>query len=510
MTTMRVRRLVLHGIGILVAGFVIASGARASEESVALTFDGLEAFNSHRYEEAWGCFDRAVRSDGDDVTALYYRGITAARLAATTESRLDEAIADLRSVRARRPTWPEVALELGIALTEAMEYRAALTELQVARGDPTLAARADFFSGLAYRRLNEGELAREHLGRATLDPQLHAAAEYHLAIIAYEDHDWVTAARLFESVLATIPETEIGREARKFLALIRAKDGKAYHAYGSVAFAYDSNVALVPSDESDRDALGVTNDADGRTTIALGGFYSPWSREAFQLTLGYEFSQQWYFDNSRFDLQDHRPTIQLTFRHDPIQYGIMGRYDYYRLANDDFLQEASALPWIRVLEGRAGYTELAYRFRYSDYLDDEFAPRLDALRHSIGIRQSVPLGSDNRLVWLGYRFEHSDARHHSGDVFAFDAHEVEAGVSLAIPVVAVGVNLGYRFRHEDYDDHASHGRNDDEHGVAVSLARPITDHVRATLGYLGTFNDSNQGIFAYDRHIVSLAAEVSY
>jgi hypothetical protein len=147
--------------------------------------------------------------------------------------------------------------------------------------------------------------------------------------------------------------------------------------------------------------------------------------------------------------------------------------------------------------------------RRRDFFERRFSDRLDGFNHAATITQAFYLDGPERLAWIGYRFDRQDAAHAQGDVFAYDGHQVEAGLGWLFPAVALETTLVYHYRHEGYDS-ASGDRHDDEHELVFTAEKAFTEHLSARIGYAGTFNDSNQQLFEYTRHIGTVALDVSF
>jgi len=75
--------------------------------------------------------------------------------------------------------------------------------------------------------------------------------------------------------------------------------------------------------------------------------------------------------------------------------------------------------------------------------------------------------------------------------------------------LAIATELDFAYRFKNYDP-ASKGRDDNEYRLVASAQMPVTRLVSTTLAYFGTFNDSNQRAFTYNRHIVSLSVGVRF
>jgi tetratricopeptide (TPR) repeat protein len=494
-------------IAFVVAASTLPTGSVvASEQARRLYARGLVEFHAHRYTAALEFFERAVDADPNDPYALYYRGVTRGRL-----GNYEGAISDLRTVIDKKAALRQAPLELGVALVQAGRYDEAVPWLEQAQKLPNLEARASLFLGIAQLRREQFAAARQNFARAAAhDPSVQISARYYQGVVAYREGKWSEAEEQFSSVVHSSPDSAMGREAATFLTDIRA--GHAwrtdYQIYAVLGFQYDSNVVLAPSDDAVKTEFGISKQSDGRITIQAGGAYVPWRSEHAQLSVGYDFYQSLHFDLTDFNLEDHRPSAQLQYDAGFAQFGLLGRYDYYLVETDSFLQEGMALPWVTIPEGGLGSTEVFYRLRRRDYFKLPFNGLLDAFNHSTGAQQLVYLGSPDQYLSAGYRFDHEDPINAKGDPFGYDGNEVNAGIGWAFPE-AITVQATYAYRHEEYAA-ASLGRRDNDQQIVGAISKRLSDHLVLTGGYFGTFNDSNQDEFSYTRHIGSVALEVRY
>ncbi|HLY65076.1 MAG TPA: hypothetical protein VKU60_06050, partial [Chloroflexota bacterium] len=243
--------------------------------------------------------------------------------------------------------------------------------------------------------------------------------------------------------------------------------------------------------------------------VAAGGRYRPWQSGPVQLWVGYQIYQGVYFHNSGLDLQEHSPDVQVLFEGASVDGGVLGRYDYDLLEDTSFLQQGTVLPWVRVREAAIGATELFYRFRVRDFLQNYRAVPFNSADHAAGLRQLFPLGAADRSLWLGYRFERSDAEHPQGEPLAYDANQVDVGATTALPWSGTSGSLSYVFEREDFASESG-GRHDNVHGVTFDVRMQVNEQLALTAGYYGTFNDSNSTVFTFDRNIGTVAVEAGF
>jgi len=500
-----------HRAGCLVLVLVCVLGGvtHASEQSTRLYSRGLVEFHQGRYQAALQLFDQAVAADPQDSYARYYRAVTRGRL-----HDLNGAITDLRAALAVKPDFDQAALELGVALVQTGALREAIPWLKQAQRDPDADAHASLFLGLAQLRLNQLPEARKNLQRAAKDPRQALAVTYYQGVLEYREGNPSAAEEHFATVAHSGEQSEIQHQAELFLKVIREAAYAKFQLSGAVGFQYDSNVVLAPNSDVIKEAAGISNQADGLATFAVSGAYELWRHKQTQLSVGYDFYQSLHFRLTEYNLQDNGPSIQLATTVGPVQFGVLGRYDYYLLSTDSFLQEGIALPWVTVIEPR-GRTEFFYRMRRRDFKQKAYWVR-NAFNHSTGVRQFVYVDTPGRYLSLAYRFDHEDPINNhpslNADQYEYDGHEVAVGVGWTFPFDVSG-EATYLYRHENYAPE-SDGRHDNQDQIIVLARRPLTPHLTAVIGYYGTINHSNNDAgdrrFQYNRHVGSVALEARF
>lgn len=499
-------------VAVVLTALVHPVVAEASQESRQLQALGLVEFHAGRYAKALELFDKAVAADPSDVYSRYYRGVTRAR-----RGDLTGAISDLRTALAAQPDLDAAALDLGVALVQSAKYRDAIPALVQAQRNLEFDGQASLFLGIAQLRLNDIEVARANFARAAArDPALKTAATYYEGVANYRQGYTDSAIEHFTEVANDSPNSEMGREATAFLAKIQQLERPAYQGYGRVGFQYDSNVVLAPG--GNVIVPGISHQSSGGATVDLNGTYAVWRGEEAELLLGYEFFQSMYFDLGDFDLTDNGPNIQLVGTAGLFDYGVSGRYDYYLLAGNNFLQEVNAFPWIGVPESDWGRTEVLFRMRRRDFLDPSYEVR-DGFNYATGFQQYYYLKAPNNFVSVGYRFDSEQplAKHQfppglppeNANQYAYNGHEISVGFGWLFPY-DISSYAGYSYHRERYSVRASDGRRDEDHQATVLVSRPINEYLTVTGAFFGDFNSSINPLYNYTREIGSIALEVRF
>lgn len=489
--------------------------AAASQRSELLYSRGIVELHADHPEAALDHFDQAVAADPADGHAWYYRGLARMRL-----DQVDAAIEDLRRAIELLPAEPAVAYELGLALTQTDAHAEALPYLRQATQDTDLRARAALVLGLGELRLGNLAAADDAFVQATADPSIAARARFYRGVVAFRRGAWDDATAHFAAVTEMAPDSTVAEEAQAYLQRLRsAESTRGYQLFAETGLQYDSNVCLAPDSGCEFIAEeGTVDEADGRAIFSAGGRYTLWRNPEFALSTGYELFQSLHFDLSEFDLQNHRPDLQFAFRRGAVSAGIVARYDFFLRDNDSFLHEVNAVPWLGIDSGRFGRSELHYRLRDREFIDDTFDDR-SGLNHALGVRQVYPLAQmPGSHVALGLRYDHEEPSSNGAEAQRFAYDGIEGNVEARwVGPAAIAAEVGYALRYENYDDVSADfdpgfdAREDTEHLLRAEVEIPLLTWLAARIGYYGTFNDSNQSDeFDYERHVASATLALSY
>lgn len=541
----------------------IAAPAVGSTRSQQLVTQALIPFHAQRWSDAQALLDRAVTADPEDAVAVYYRGLTNARLGMP-----DKAIADIEHALSLRPDLQPAVLDLGILYFERGQYAPAQQWLQRAYRQPATRFSAAFFLGLTALRRGDARAAVPLFEEAAKDPALRNAAQYYQAIALLRTGSGTAGRQLLTQVQSGPAEAETTQIARQYLsgpAPIAAPGpvtplGKPWSVYAVGGFGYDSNVTLTPDNKSlsavvpgnanvppnalpmpgetlvncytkVEDPPGSGNYAcrgldtkgemDGFFAVAFGGAYRLFAVDLGQGSIGYDFYNSAHFQTAAYDLQNHQLHLDVaTTVQGFVQMGASGYYDYYLLDYRSFFQQGRFVPWATFFAGHVAATQVYYQFTTQDYAHGSpqdpgpFSPFRDAGNNAFGIRQYFLLGAPDRSISLGYQWADNDPYSSSGTDFAYTDNIFELRGNFGILDWA-RAQVGYAFDLQDYEHRNSRTdftkrRHDGQSQVVVQLTRDLTEYLSADLSYFGLFNSSNIPDFQYDRNIVQATLRVHF
>ncbi len=525
---------------VVVAGLILLGGgfapARASVQSQVLYARALVPFHEGRWEQAYALFDEAVAADDRDAVALYYRGLTQARRGSAAA-----AVDDIRAALEMEPRLPGAWLDLGIALLDAGRTEEARQALRTAYGRDASDPDAAFFLALAEYRAGDAVAAVPLFDQASGDAALAQPALYYGGLASVQAGDASGGRARLSRAAAVAPDTEMGRLAARSGAAPSAASTapvlglEMWAIDAAVRTEYDSNVVAGASDGID----GTDADGDFRPVLALRGFYTLLEGPAGSLVASGDFSQSLHIDRSDFDLSALRLGLHWMTPPSTWRYGASAGYEFNGLDFAGFSQSIALTPWVAFQPTDWTATQLHYRFRFRDFMDDPFDPFRDGFNNAVGLRQHFAVGLPGGRAHVGYQFD-AESPQDTGDAdpflaygaddFEYLGNQLDFGTVQPLPFESIGsllVRGGYRLRLEDYANPNSRRRapdspndvarrHDVEHSMALELVRPLglgaefLDRLEVSLGIIGQVNGSNTDEFDYDRVIVALGLNAGF
>jgi hypothetical protein len=320
---------------------------------------------------------------------------------------------------------------------------------------------------------------------------------------------------------------------------------KRWDVHASVGVEYDSNVPLaagetilVRVDPPDPpETVDADEEDDAGFLLGAGGRYDVLSREDSLLRFEYDLFQSLHPSVTDFDFQSQRPRGTASYAIRPnLWAGVQGGYNYFRLGGSSYLGEPFAFPFVSLLQGDTGLAQISYRYASNTYYSTPFEDVRDGDTHEVGASYTYYWG-EAQFATLAYtygledpsdRFTRGAAESQGQSVCFqggvsffpcpqdFEHHSNEVRVSTGFPAWwKTFIDLMYLYRYDEYTERNSAAgfrkqRYDNQHRFLVQVVRPINEHLRASLGYLGTINPSNIDLYDYDRHVVSGTLEVVY
>lgn len=336
--------------------------------------------------------------------------------------------------------------------------------------------------------------------------------------VAYHAGRLEEARTLFTDALAADPDDQAARGWLDVLASRLPRDAARGERREAAArpwdleigtgIQYDSNVRLDPRDRRD----------DAGFLFRLGGHYDPYRDDHTLVRLDYDFLQVLHTDVRDYDVRSNRVRGTVSRALTPALWlGVQGGYDHTTLDTHAYLQEPWVMPYLSVLEGDFGATQILYRRGEQDYLGSPFGGLRvdrDGTIDATAVNQLLFFLDRRLAVTVGYAYEEATPHKLAGDDYARRTHLGRVNVRFPAWWRTL-VELEYVHRYEDYTEpntNAASGKTRQDNGdyMAAFVRRPIIPHLDAVVSYFGTVNGSNLPLFDYQRHIVAFELRWSF
>jgi tetratricopeptide (TPR) repeat protein len=494
----------------LVAWGLAAPAAVASVQSELAFHRGVVAFGDGLYDAARESFEKVLAEDPEDAAAIQYLG-----LIAQEQKDFDRAVTYFDRALVLEPDNTDLRLDRGAALLETgriEEARAAIDEVLVARPDDP---RANLFAGIVAYRSGEYEQAIERFDRAqALDPSLEAHATYYAGLSAAFLGNFADAAGAFSAVEEQSPLSPLSRSAgalRRQVTAEKPEERRNWSLAITAGIEWDDN----PTFAGTSDLMDKSDDFRG--VFRLRGHYQLLDMERFSLTAGYDAYLSAHHTTDNLDMQTHVPWLSATLDFDPVRFGL--RYDYaYTMIDiaDKFRSLHRITPSVTYRESDWGMLQVFLQWQNSDFLRNPPHPfDRDSNRYTAGFNQFFFLPRFLTYLRIGALGEADRA---DSTDFSYDGFEVSAGGGADLPF-GIQLTTLYRFVYRDYrsmnvlkrdrdwlytkpSSWRFVQREDYVHRVSIEMARPIGEHIEASVASSLDFTDSNIDFYDYDRAVV--------
>jgi Tfp pilus assembly protein PilF len=453
-----------------------------------------------RCEEALGVVRRAREADPGDARAALLEGECLIR-----ERRYGDAVAPLEDARRSDPALAEATLYLGIARYHVGDLEAAQRELEQASQQLPRNAEAQLYLGLVLleqARADEAAVALELA--ADLDPDtIDPAASY------YAGRAWQIARQrdraegALRHAMQAAPGSPWALEAERALAGSRERYRKR-GAWVSLAggIEYDSNVVLRGSGVLLPDEI--SDEEDWRGVWRLRGGTELYRDATWAVGARVDYYGTAQFDLDDFDTQFPTLTVWLDRSLGEDTYlRVQPDFGFAWLGYDPYLLATGATVSLYHDWGTPGTGMFFGSYQYRDYRFDVTASVLDrdGNRFEGGYEHRYPLGSSTVLRG-GVSGGHYGA---DGREYTFSGVSTWVDVRQLLPLDLV-LEARFRYAHAWYRDASvfspsGRERRDDLYVVEAGLERRITENVILSGRYRYENDDSNVGVYDYDRHI---------
>ncbi len=531
-----VRKLSLFA-GIYFLFMLIAQPVLSQTQSPVLQ-RGIAEFQQENYEEALVSLMQARNAQPQSSLPAYYLGLTYKNLENYKEARKF-----LKSAVALNPVIKEAVLELAEVNYDLGNYQEAYDLLMTAEKGNVRPGQTSYVKGLVLTGMNRNMEAVEAFQNArNATPALVQASNYQIGQ-AYlkESNVSITqeerikaleeAEKSFQAVIDNDPNTDMAAFAQNFVDLIQKKkqEPKNIRAYVGVHFQYDDNVVLKPGDESL--AESIANKSDHRWVVTGGLEYIPVKRRPLDFSAHYSFYVSDHNDLSAYDVMSHSIALfPSRILDDVSKAGVALRYNHTWVDDDEYLGMATISPTYTRYIGKKHTLQSYISYSAKDFLTPTSAgvEDRDADVYSASISWFSFFKQD-RSVFVPFMesFELSAFGENEGYfnlLYEFSKAEADGAnweyignKFSAIYLIPLLQNAKLRLAgdaqyHDFTNTHTTFNkeRRDIIYGFSSLLFYKFHENIDLQLLYSYRRDDSNIGIYDYDRNMYSIGIEWRY
>jgi len=468
-----------------------------AEDSLARWELAFQALNNGEWAMAIQLFSELSFERPDDAETHYYLGVAWASFG--DDFAAVEAFADATDIN---PSFRWLQADLGMSLYRLEEFDLAEEHLLEALLQGPDDADVLLHLGLIDIRNGHSERAKRMIEEsAALDPGIAALAFYQAAGLALDQNELPGAiAYLKRGALAKEPENwrMASAELLAFISESEA-DSRRIRLVAAIGFENDDNLTV-----SDQDFSTGIGDVAG--TFEADVEISVVQNENLNLSVGYDFFQSIHQNLEAFDLQINEPHIQISGFMDFLQPVITYAYRSESYRNLDYLDSNIVDLDLSLCHWKRTCALLGAGYERRDFASTSITPHRIANRYSLFVGQQTFLWDGKLGVSMSWEPQWQNS---SGVALNYDAQIANIGLTAFLDSFRKGMLVGtsYEFESRDYEKSSNareFRRKDDRHIVWAGIRIPIIGPTQISFDYMLILSRSNIEALEYDENIVSL------
>ncbi len=239
---------------------------------------------------------------------------------------------------------------------------------------------------------------------------------------------------------------------------------KPYALEVKLAYEYDNNVPLEPTDQDDL----YSEEKDSLILGYAAGQYNIVNQDNLILGAGLSRFQTWHVELDEYDVSETALKLYGYYLTDTFTYGLKLVPSVYQLDGEDYLLTTKIKPEVSYAVNQQVSLWLSYAFSSNDYRQSDYDDR-DGSSHQVFLDAVYSLDGGKGYFLGGFGYEDNTA---SEDIYDYGRLTVRAGGSFdlvyAVRLGVMGTYAGKTYKNDDpIDDKA---REDARYKVSVSLS----------------------------------------
>ena len=461
---------------------------------------GLAALDSGQWESAFKIFEQLTQQQPDQPAPAYYLGVAASH--GGHDVIAVDAFVHCASLD---PTFPWVQANLGLTLFRLDEMELAEEHLLEALLQGPEDADVLLHLGMIDAQREEYDRAlRLYKQSADLDPEISGISLLQSADAEFARGDFPAALNYLELASESPGPTTAKQTAETLLAQLAGESQKPprFDLRASAGFELDDNVTVSEEDL----ATGLSDEA---LILNAGVNIYLLQKEKAWITLGYDLYQSLFRTLTDFDLRIQQPRITVGSTLGRFYPSLSYSYRDETLGSNGFLSSHELNFNVQIALIGGWSTLLGGQF---ESLTFDMTPERTGQLSYLNIGQQIRFFEDliSFLVVWEPSWQRTD-----GAAFSYDGQSINTQLSLTIPEArGMDVNLSYEYAMRDYINPSSgfsRGyRHDSLHVFWTSLRLPLSKFAEASINYLHIRSHSTLPSLNYSQNILNFRIGVWY
>jgi len=471
---------------------------------------GVAQYKEENFEESIEILKKAREKDPGSSAAAYYLG-----LAYKQTIDYPNAAIQFRDAASLEPGIKEAVPELIEVLFLLNRLEEAKKWIARAEKEDIFPARTAFLKGLVLRKEGKNLEAVASFEKAkSHDKNLSQPAEFQIALCYAAEGKYNDAKERLDASIQLNPQTGLAGYARLYKDLVEERRyiERPLRFTLGVFGQYDSNLVLKPIDPSSVESISDKKAWALLTSMRVD--YIPKLKGPWLFNVSNTFSQAVHNNHTHtHDYFADTVSAALGYSFGRVALNVAGNYSLAVVRDPSYKQYVNAYnlgPLLRVLpaqnhilEGFAGYQVTEYFETPITAADDRDSDGLDVYLSWIWLYHK------GGFLNLRYDFLQQDADGRNRDNLG---HTFSA--NLTVPLFSkLSLQANGFITLEDYENtHATFNvkRNDDIYSGSLGLTWELIKHVNLIAQYTRVRDDSNIGIYDYERDVYTAGAEFRF
>ena len=488
--------------------FFPAFFSEAQESKLTSTLErGIGQFKHENYDEALPTLQQARQEDPSSTLAAYYLGLNYKQL-----QDYKNAIVHLKDAVTHKPRIIGALIELIDCLNQAGELEEAIQWIAEAEKEGIRPAQVAFLKGLVLVKQDKNQEAITAFEKAKqLDKTMEQACNYHIGIVHLKAKEFSFAQQAFKEVIVLEPLSSLARYANEYLDAItrRTEAMRKWKLSVGVAWQYDDNVVLKPDDASI--AANISENADSRQVVTTNLEYN----HQFSERLGIKNQYLFYFakqnDLGFYDTMSHSLVVAPNINFQRSLLSFPTTYTYTLVNDSSYLSNPAFNSIYNFMVGDTQMGQVFLQYGNKDYL---WTPSTaDENRDGNELRGGLGwyLFFSKRKGFFNIRYD-ADRDWAKGNNWEYSGNRVTSAVTapitnrIKVTVSGSALFQGFTNTHTVYNVR----RNDTVYTLTSLIAYEFNKDTEIQLQYTYIKDDSNIGVYSYERNITSVGLQFNF